>query len=34
MHVEVKALQAHLGISYKDAAHHLHMATLEQLRAE
>jgi hypothetical protein len=33
MHAEVKALQAHLGISYKDAAHRLHMAALEGLKA-
>ena len=34
MHAEVRALQEHLGISYKDAAHRLHMAALEQLQAE
>jgi hypothetical protein len=34
MHAEVRALQAHLGISYKDAANRLHMAALERLKAE
>jgi len=34
MHAEVKALQEHLGISYKDAAHRLHMAALERLKGE
>lgn len=34
MHAEVKALQQHLGISYKDAANRLHMAALERLKAE
>lgn len=31
LHAEVKALQARLGISYKDAAHRLYMAEVEKL---
>jgi hypothetical protein len=34
VHAEVLALQAQLGLSYKDAAHRLYMAEVEKLRAE
>jgi hypothetical protein len=33
-HSEVIALQARLGISYKDAAHRLYMAELESVKTE
>jgi hypothetical protein len=33
-HAEVLALQAKLGISYKDAAHRLYMAELERLKVD
>ena len=32
LHAEVKALQATLGISYKDAAHRLFMAEIERVK--
>jgi hypothetical protein len=32
LHAEIKALQATLGISYKDAAHRLFMAKTEQVK--
>jgi len=32
LHAEVKALQATLGISYKDAAHRLFMAEVERVK--
>ena len=31
LHAEVKALQETLGLSYKDAIHHLYMAEVERL---
>jgi hypothetical protein len=34
LHAEVKALQARLGISYKDAAHRLYMAEIAKLNSE
>jgi hypothetical protein len=34
LHSEVKALQATLGISYKDAAHRLYMAEVEKMEIE
>ncbi|KAF8805952.1 hypothetical protein BYT27DRAFT_7103388 [Phlegmacium glaucopus] len=34
LHAEIKSLQERLGISYKDASHHLYMAELEKLKAE
>lgn len=34
LHAEVKALQATLGLSYKDAAHRLYMAEVEKMRAQ
>jgi hypothetical protein len=34
LHSEVKALQATLGISYKDAAHRLYMASVEKMTIE
>ena len=33
-HAEVLALQDQLGISYKDASHHLYMAELEKVTAD
>ena len=33
-HAEVMSLRDHLGISYKDAYHHLYLAELERLKAE
>ncbi|KAF8810376.1 hypothetical protein BYT27DRAFT_7281205 [Phlegmacium glaucopus] len=33
-HAEVLALQEQLGISYKDASHHLYMAELERLKSD
>jgi len=32
LHAEVEALQKTLGISYKDAAHHLFMTEIEQVK--
>ncbi len=32
LHTEVKALQATLGISYKDAAHRLFLAEVERVK--
>ena len=32
LHAEVKALQATLGLSYKDAAHRLFLAEIEQVK--
>jgi len=32
IHAEVKALQQQLGLSYKDAAHHLYLAEVERLQ--
>ena len=32
LHAEVLALQEMLGISYKDASHHLYLAELEKLK--
>ena len=32
LHAEVLALQETLGISYKDASHHLYLAELEKLK--
>ncbi|KAM6491169.1 hypothetical protein JOM56_013408 [Amanita muscaria] len=34
LHTEVKALQERLGISYKDASHHLYMAEIQNLKAD
>jgi hypothetical protein len=34
LHSEVKALQATLGISYKDAAHRLYMVSVEKMTIE
>ena len=34
LHAEVKAMQARLGLSYKDAAHRLYMAEVEKMQAE
>ncbi|KAF8816599.1 hypothetical protein BYT27DRAFT_7207022 [Phlegmacium glaucopus] len=34
LHAEVKALQATLGLSYKDAAHHLYMTEVEKMKLE
>ena len=34
LHAEVKALQARLGLSYKDAAHRLYFGEVERLKAE
>lgn len=31
LHVEIKALQERLGLSYKDAAHQLYIAEVEKL---
>ena len=33
-HSEVLVLQERLGISYKDAAHHLYMAKLERVKRD
>ena len=33
-HAEVKALQNHLGTSYKDTSHHLYMAKVEKLKQQ
>ena len=33
-HSEVLVLQERLGISYKDAAHHLYMAELERVKRD
>jgi hypothetical protein len=33
-HASVKALQDQLGISYKDASHHLYLAEVEKLKQQ
>ncbi|KAF8814721.1 hypothetical protein BYT27DRAFT_7081200, partial [Phlegmacium glaucopus] len=32
LHAEIKALAQQLGLSYKDAAHHLYMAEVERVK--
>ena len=34
LHAEIKALQATLGLSYKDAAHRLYMTEVAKLKTE
>jgi hypothetical protein len=34
LHAEIKAMQARLGISYKDASHRLYLAEWERIKVE